>query len=286
MSGLEGITSLAGAISEASKTVEAVEKAAEVVGSPEASKFLGSIETHTDMGTAIGDGFLEHTAAAEAGFGDFVEEAKAAMEEYDEKLREAAARAAREIKLLGAGEAEGVVGGVSIEGEVVYHQGEWLTDDISPKTKERLLESESAGLHKLGEDFSTSEQATADAFREAVFTQGQEFFNRPEYDRFFKEGGLSRDFEQFTQSLEENATDRDKEMMKLALRIAIKLGVMVAVSLAKNIAKETDSEEASVMLNVFADLLGEGGKFADKMLAGESGGRLEDDLLKFVSSNF
>lgn len=161
----------------------------------------------------------------------------------------------------------------AIEGEVVYHRGEWLVTDIDQKTKDWLTNSRQ---ETLSHQYSPVERATAEKLQGGFLAELERLSAaQPNIGEMDPLKALER---------AENKHD-DQEALKLVLRIAIKVGTKVAVTVATELAKsENTPEELKVLLNTFASLTGEGGKFADQMISGNAHPNLAQDCTNFLRS--
>jgi hypothetical protein len=162
----------------------------------------------------------------------------------------------------------------STKGEVVYTNGEWLVDDIDDATKEWLNDEGEVGAT---ESFTEEEEAVAHDFTEDLFNEAQR------RDDANVSGGPS-----ILGAMNEVGNNKeDREALQLLLRIAIKVGTKVAVATAGEIAKDKDTpKELRIALGLFADLAGEGGRLAEKMITGEERPDLGKDCIKYVTSRF
>jgi len=159
-----------------------------------------------------------------------------------------------------------------IEGEVTFHRGEWLKDDISDETKDWL---NGEGYKETAGNFTEEEKEEAENFREAFYQNAnREAKENPGVEEILKE--LFDD--------EGDVGEETKEAFKLLLRIAVKTGTKLAVSIARSIAKDREtSQELRIMMRVFADGVENAGDFTDKMIAGDAKTKLEQDIIDFVS---
>jgi len=159
-----------------------------------------------------------------------------------------------------------------VESEVVFHNGEWLKEDVGEETKEWL---NGKGHPETAEDFTEEEKKEAEEYRQKIY---EETTKRAEEDPGTAEI-LKELFDKEGDVAEESA-----EALKLLLRIAVKVGTKLAASIAKNISKDKEvPQEIRIMMGVFADSMGDVGKFADKMIAGDSKANLEQDIIDFIN---
>lgn len=129
------------------------------------------------------------------------------------------------------------------------------------------------------------------------------FFDHYTPDEMTKVNTLSRDMYQeaqdrFVGEFDEESFDslmgelenspeleQDRELEKLILRVAIKVGTKSAASLAKQISKDPKNSRATrYTAGVFADLVGDGGKFAERLITGEKNPDLVGDIISFFNS--
>jgi len=146
---------------------------------------------------------------------------------------------------------------------------DWLSEDISQETKDRLQKN---GIGQLTEIYSEQEKGIAQLLAKGL-----------------QETAATKDninLEKINELLGSPEHKDDQETLKLMLRIAIKVGAKIAVSIAKNIAKDKDTpEELRVLFGSFADMVDAGGKFADKLIAGDPKANLDNDLIKFFEKS-
>ncbi len=161
-----------------------------------------------------------------------------------------------------------------VEGEIIFHEGEWLKDDIDSETKEWLAGS---GHENISEGFSSEEQNTADEFTNELFVEAKEKSSSQQ----------PSDMDPYEALKAVEKSEDDSETMKLLLRVAIKIGTKVAIIIARNIAKDKDTPaELRVALGIFADVAEVGGKFTDKLISGNTKPDLQRDCVNFVKARF
>jgi len=159
-----------------------------------------------------------------------------------------------------------------IEGEVIFHRGEWLDEDVSSETKDWL---NGEGYKEATGNFTEEEKEEAENLREAFYQNSN------------REAGENPGVEEILKELFDDEGDpgeETKEAFKLLLRIAVKAGTKLAVSIARSIAKDREtSQELRIMMRVFADGIENAGDFTDKMIAGDAKTKLEQDIIDFIS---
>jgi len=159
---------------------------------------------------------------------------------------------------------------VEVQAETPEKSGlDWLSEDITQETRDRLLKG---GYGRLAEIYSEQEkgiaQLLAKGLKETTANEG------------------NSNLEKINEFLGSPEHKDDQETMKLILRIAIKIGAKVAVSICRSIAKDKDTpEELRVLFGSFADMVDAGGKFADKLIAGDPKANLENDLIKLFDKS-
>jgi hypothetical protein len=163
----------------------------------------------------------------------------------------------------------------TIQGEVVFHNNEWLSDDIDDETKEWLNGN---GHENIASEYSQTEQEQARAYSLRVYEQATgEANNSPGVAEVLKE----------VFDGEGNMAEEAQDASKLLLRIAVKAGAALAVSIARNIAKDKDTpQEIRIMMGVFADGLSKAGDFADKAIAGDANADLHEDIIAFITDKY
>lgn len=159
----------------------------------------------------------------------------------------------------------------SLEGEVVYHQGEWLDEEISDEKKEWLKDN---GYEDIAEEFTQEEKEQVHKFYEDY------------KDKYEKDSDFKKVIDEVFDG-EGDAVEEAIDATKLLIRIAVKAGIGLARSIAKNLSKNPEaSKEVRLMMGVFADGLGELEGFADKLIAGDAGASLEADIIAFITDKY
>ena len=209
------------------------------------------------------------------------EEVRKALGDVDDEAEETTELFLSIIKGNTAGGAQEESAGFSDKpspevGEVVFHQGEWLDEDIGDKTKEWLT---GEGHEEVASPFSPEEEAFAEDVRESVYKEVASEIDEgdPDVAKIIKE----------VLDGEGDTSEEALEAAKLLLRIAVKAGTKLAASIAKNISRDKDvPQELRIFMGVVSDGLNEVGDFADKMIAGDSRADLERDIIDFVTDKY
>lgn len=163
----------------------------------------------------------------------------------------------------------------TIQGEVVFHNNEWLADDIDGETREWLNGN---GHENIAGEYSEAEQEQAKAYSERVYAQATNEAN--------ENPGVVEILQEVFDG-EGNRAEEAQDASKLLLRIAVKAGTALAVSIARNIAKDKDTpQEIRIMMGVFADGLSKAGDFTDKAIAGDAKADLQKDIIAFITDKY
>lgn len=188
------------------------------------------------------------------------------------------------------------------EGEIVYHQGEWLASDIADATKEALLadspEKANEILEKIVSEPLTEQEKeqfrqSSNNYRKARSNWTDEQFEAHKTRYYQPQSGEvftinNQDIQSFSERIKNNEiSDEQKEALKLLLRVAIKASAKGAASLARNIAKDKDTPaELRILAGTFADFAEQGGNFADGLIAGDPKADLKSDVIDFIHGKF
>lgn len=162
-----------------------------------------------------------------------------------------------------------------LEGDVMFHHGEWFDDNMDEATKEWAKEH---GYEDLTGEYTEEEKAKAEWFRQNFYNNvNEKAKGNPDFIKVINE----------VFDGEGNFVEEGKDATKLLLRIAIKMGIGLAVSIARNIAKDKDApEELRILMGVFADGAQGFGDFADKAIAGDVNANLQKDIIDFITDKY
>ena len=167
---------------------------------------------------------------------------------------------------------------------MIYENGKWVdAENLDPETEEF---AESLGFDK--EDFREGSGETfTGPFSESEKAKYNEFYERVMTGET-KPGVKGPEVRGAATEAAKAMEDKEaRELMKIVLRIAVKVTATVASTVLKNLSKTLAKEHPALaaMVGSVGDLVEEGGKLGDTLVAGKKGESLGETMHNWYSRN-